>query len=496
MPCISSLIEKFSPVRGDAKCGVVLDRFLDQPGCDLLVVVEDDRPIGVIGRGVTLANEAQRPVREVMTRPLMVNAQLEPDQACALLLAHNEPVPGLVVVDQSRYVGVVSTRSLLRDQSDHRGDQADYRRFLDLISHEIRSPMNGVLAVAELLQRQPLSADSQAFVRTILESSQATLRALGDALELSQAQFGEIPLAADSILLRELMDGVQEAWQSRAARDGVTLLAAYDGEPDLSANIDAARVRQLFDKLIEASLGEAGCGAVEVSLRARREPDGLKLTGCVRNTAAGFSAEHWAAYFRAPSRKGCLDAVGPGLGVALCKRIVERLSGVIRAESNVGDGVTVTFEFTAGEALAPTAPGVGAARGARGAAHVLVVDDNATNRMVAEALCEMFDCTSECAEDGAEAVEAVRTGRFDVVLMDIRMPRMDGVEATRAIRALPGAASQVPIIALTANADPEDAKSYIACGMHSVVEKPIKPERLLQALNAALPGHAAAAAAA
>jgi CheY-like chemotaxis protein len=130
------------------------------------------------------------------------------------------------------------------------------------------------------------------------------------------------------------------------------------------------------------------------------------------------------------------------------------------------------------------------------AAHVLVVDDNATNRMVAEALCEMFDCTSECAEDGVEAVEAARTGRFDLILMDIRMPRMDGVEATRAIRALPGPAGQVPIIALTANADPEDAKTYLANGMHSVVEKPIKPEKLLAAMSDALPEQAQDSAAA
>ena len=98
----------------------------------------------------------------------------------------------------------------------------------------------------------------------------------------------------------------------------------------------------------------------------------------------------------------------------------------------------------------------------------------------------MFDCTSETAEDGVEAMEAARSGRFDLILMDIKMPRMDGMEATRTIRRLPGAAGQVPIIALTANADPDDAKAYIACGMASVVEKPIKPEKLLDAINAAL----------
>jgi CheY-like chemotaxis protein len=115
-----------------------------------------------------------------------------------------------------------------------------------------------------------------------------------------------------------------------------------------------------------------------------------------------------------------------------------------------------------------------------------VVDDNATNRMVAEALCEMFDCTSETAEDGMEAVEAARTGRFDLILMDIKMPRMDGIAATRAIRSLEGPEAMTPIVALTANVDPEDARSYLAAGMCCVVEKPIKPDRLLQAINTAL----------
>jgi CheY-like chemotaxis protein len=124
-----------------------------------------------------------------------------------------------------------------------------------------------------------------------------------------------------------------------------------------------------------------------------------------------------------------------------------------------------------------------------------VVDDNATNRMVAETLCEMFECTAESAVDGVEAVEAAATGRFDLILMDIKMPRMDGVAATRAIRSLDGAPGRVPIIALTANADPDDASAYIAAGMNGVVEKPMKPENLLHALQEALAGTDAAVAA-
>ena len=129
-------------------------------------------------------------------------------------------------------------------------------------------------------------------------------------------------------------------------------------------------------------------------------------------------------------------------------------------------------------------------------ARVLIVDDNATNRVVAQALCEMFGCTSETAEDGVEALEAVQQRRFDLILMDIKMPRMDGVQATQAIRKLTGPGSQTPIIALTANADPEDVRSYIEAGMNDVVEKPIKAERMLQALQSALEGVDAASAAA
>ncbi|MDR3509747.1 MAG: response regulator [Caulobacteraceae bacterium] len=495
MPGITHLIEVFEPIASSARCGAVLDRFLDAPGCDLLVVADHGRPIGVIGRGAVRPSEADRPVYDVMARPLTVEADIDLDQACALLLGHTEPTAGLVVIEAGRYRGVVSMRSMLRARRDESAEQLNSERLLDLISHEIRSPMNGVVAVAELLQRQPLSSDSQAFVRTILESSQATLRAINDAVELSRAEFGEMTLDAAPVLLREYIDGVQFSWHGRVAREGFTLLVSYDGEPDLNATIDGGRVRQVFDKLIEAAVTVGRGGTVEASLQAVRSLDGLRLIGRVRDSSGGLSASHLLEAFAPGGRRR--GVANLGLGPSLCQRIIARMGGSIRADSNVGAGVTVTFEFNAAETVAAADKGVSELNGMRNTAHVLVVDDNATNRMVAEALCEMFDCTSECAEDGVEAVEAARSGRFDLILMDIRMPRMDGVEATRAIRALPGAAGMVPIIALTANADPEDAKTYVDCGMHSVVEKPIKPERLLQAITAALPaasGRAAAAA--
>jgi CheY-like chemotaxis protein len=166
------------------------------------------------------------------------------------------------------------------------------------------------------------------------------------------------------------------------------------------------------------------------------------------------------------------------------------MGGRIWAENNTGRGATFAFDLTAERAVIeheqPSNVSDIADLELKSAPHVLIVDDNATNRVVAQALCEMFGCSSELAEDGMEALAAVQEQRFDLILMDIKMPRMDGVQATQAIRALPGAAGQTPIVALTANADPEDAKHYLSIGMAAVVEKPIKPERLRMAMNAAL----------
>ena len=172
----------------------------------------------------------------------------------------------------------------------------------------------------------------------------------------------------------------------------------------------------------------------------------------------------------------------------------------MEAKANPGAGAVIAFEFPADPADSEAAETAAAAIASpTRSAHILVVDDNATNRMVVEALCEMFDCSTESVVDGVEAVEAAKAGRFDVILMDIKMPRMDGVTAAREIRKLPAPAGRVPIIALTANADADEVAQYVAAGMRSVVEKPIKPDRLLEALDAALageaPGHKAAAAA-
>jgi CheY-like chemotaxis protein len=286
------------------------------------------------------------------------------------------------------------------------------------------------------------------------------------------------------------MDDVEQLWAPRASQDGVTLMVGYEGDTELAAEIDPVRIKQVFNNLIGNALKFARNGMVEARLKAWVDGSSIRMEARVRDDGPGVDAGRVDAIFEPFVHGSGPD--GAGLGLSICRQIVERMDGRIWAENNAGRGATFAFDFTAPRTVveADVQSNVQALADLELHAnpHILIVDDNATNRVVAQALCEMFGCSSETAEDGVEALEAVQARPFDLILMDIKMPRMDGVQATQAIRALTGPESRIPIVALTANADPDDAKGYIAIGMAAVVEKPIKPERLRMAMNAALTG--------
>ncbi|MBX9707102.1 MAG: response regulator, partial [Caulobacteraceae bacterium] len=361
-------------------------------------------------------------------------------------------------------------------------------QFLAIMSHELRTPMNGVLAVAELLRRQPLNDAAHAHVQTIVDSSETLLRILQDALDLSRAEAGELEMSPQPTPLRALMDDIEQMWAPRASQDSVRLIVGYEGDTELAIEIDPVRLKQVFNNLISNALKFARNGVVEASLRAWSENGKVHLEARVRDDGPGVDPGRVDAIFEPFVHGSGPD--GAGLGLSICRQIIERLDGRIWAENNAGRGATFAFDLCAPLAERPVETPSNVSNlselDLQASPHILIVDDNATNRVVAQALCEMFGCTSETAEDGLEALDAVQSRPFDLILMDIKMPRMDGVEATKAIRALSGPVGNIPIVALTANADPDDAKHYVAIGMAAVVEKPIKPERLRNAMNLAL----------
>lgn len=361
--------------------------------------------------------------------------------------------------------------------------------FFERVTSEIHQQMEGVLALAERLARQPLGADAQACVAGVAEAARSVRQILASSADLKDAALQGLTFSPEAKRVAELADEAQTRWQARASENGVTLFFSYDGDPETVAMVDVGRMHQMFDAFIAQAVAGVRRGAVEATLKATVEGDIVRLEGRVRGGSDRVMGERALDIQEIEALFGLETA----LGVAIGRRIVEAMDGELRSEANRGAGETLVFELRVPRAI----EAVEATEVLESAqpAHILVVDDNATNRMVAETLCEMFECTSESAVDGVEAVEAAKTGRFDLILMDIKMPRMDGVAATREIRALPGAAGKVPIIALTANADPEDAAGYIKAGMNGVVEKPMKPENLLRALQENLGGDGTAAAA-
>lgn len=361
--------------------------------------------------------------------------------------------------------------------------------FFERVTSEIHQQMEGVLALAERLARQPLGADAQACVAGVAEAARSVRQILASSADLKDAALSGLTFSPEPKRVAELADEAQTRWQARASESGVTLFFSYDGDPETVAMVDVARMHQMFDAFIAQAVAGVRRGAVEATLKATVEGEIVRLEGRVRGGAERVMGERALDIQEIEALFGLETA----LGVAIGRRIVEAMNGEIRSEANRGAGETLVFELQAPRAVEAAEATEVLEVAER--AHILVVDDNATNRMVAETLCEMFDCSSESAVDGVEAVEAAKTGRFDLILMDIKMPRMDGVSATRKIRALPGSAGKVPIIALTANADPEDAAGYLKAGMNGVVEKPMKPENLLRALQENLGGERAAAAA-
>ncbi|MNY01881.1 Autoinducer 2 sensor kinase/phosphatase LuxQ [compost metagenome] len=366
------------------------------------------------------------------------------------------------------------------------------------MSHEIRTPLNGVLGVAALMERELTQGSLRPYVRTILDSGNSLLRLLTDALDMSRAEAGILTLEPAPLDLDAVAADLSALWRPRAEEKNLRLTVATDTGAARWVIGDEMRLKQLLNNLIGNALKFTREGAVEVSLSTRLDDGRVRLDAVVDDSGPGVSAEAAVAIFE-PFNTGEAgrQGAGAGLGLAICRQIVERMEGQLALERSPAGGARFRFDLhlplaeadarrNEDQAVAPTA---------HETLHVLVVDDNAANRFVAGKVLELFGCTHETAEDGRQALERAAFAPFDLILMDVKMPVMDGVAATRAIRALPDPASAVPILALTANADPRDEAEYLAAGMDGVAQKPIQPDALLNAIRLALSRHAVAQAA-
>ncbi|MCO8028951.1 ATP-binding protein [Brevundimonas diminuta] len=533
MARIGDFVDASAPMAPDALGAEALARFEAEPETLVIAVADaEGRPVGLIERNaftLKLAAEfgralyVRRPISALMdAAPMVVEADASADMLFQSMDAAGlgALLKGFIVVSRGRYVGVGAglhvlqagvaihkrraeamadlAQDLVRAEAEARASSRAKSEFLAVMSHEIRTPLNGVLGVAALMERQLTQDDLRPHVRTILDSGASLLRLLTDALDMSRAEAGMLTLEPAPLDLQSVAADLSALWSPRAEEKALELQV----EAELTAARwivgDEMRLKQLLNNLIGNALKFTEAGVVRVRLTTALQDGQVRLSATVDDSGPGVSEEAARAIFE-PFNTGEAgrQGAGAGLGLAICRQIVERMEGVLAVERSPQGGARFCFDLRLplAERDARRAEDRQASPTLHETLHVLVVDDHAANRFVAGKVLELFGCTHETAENGRQAVERAAAAPFDLILMDVKMPVMDGVAATRAIRALPGPAAALPILALTANADPRDEAAYLAAGMDGVAQKPIQPDALLNAIRLALSrGEAAKAA--
>ena len=354
-------------------------------------------------------------------------------------------------------------------------------RFLASMSHEIRTPMNGVLGVLHLLRAEDLSDGGRKLLDEALQCGHMLSELINDILDLSKIEADQMQLWPEPTDPAAALRGVANMLRPQAEAKGLVL--AIEGEPECGwSSIDPVRLRQALFNLMGNAVKFTHEGHVIARLGHTGEGEGKRLRFELEDTGVGIPEEAQARLFgrfQQADNSASRQFGGTGLGLAITRHLVRLMGGEVGFRSVEGQGSTFWFDISAPDAPRPMALPQADADGLEGL-RVLVVEDNAANRMIVRNILENLGAEVELAEDGASGVEAARTAAPSLILMDVQMPGMDGLEATRRIRALPGPAGLTPIIALTANVLEHQRRAYLECGMDGVVGKPISPAALLK----------------
>ena len=380
--------------------------------------------------------------------------------------------------------------------------------FLATMSHEIRTPMNGVLGMIDVLQRQGLDGPQRRTVSTIRDSAQSLLRIIDDVLDFSKIEAGRLELEETAFSLSGLIDGVAGTFRQQAIIKGLALEVEIDAGSDDALVGDPTRVRQVLFNLLGNAIKFTERG--RITLHAGTEPLGqgaTKVTISVSDTGIGLTPDQRARLFQPFAQADSSTTRrfgGTGLGLSIVRRLAQLMKGDIAAESRQGAGstFTVTLRLMAAPAdsplntmlrTAPRLPRATAARRSKSSARILIADDHPVNREVLVRQLELLGIASDTANDGVEALEAwaAADGHYTAVLADIHMPRMDGHELTRQIRAAEAkrgtSATRTPIVAVTANAMKGEDERCLAAGMDAYLAKPVNMDQLRTTLERWMP---------
>jgi signal transduction histidine kinase/CheY-like chemotaxis protein/HPt (histidine-containing phosphotransfer) domain-containing protein len=360
--------------------------------------------------------------------------------------------------------------------------------FLASMSHEIRTPLNGIIGYTDLLMDQDLRPEQRRIVERIQFAGASLLTVVNDILDFSKIEAGQITLQPHPFSLKALLDNTISIVAEFAERKGLVL--EIDTDPQLPKVLvgDEARLRQILLNLLNNAVKFTRVGRVRLEVRCQSSRSCDKIWFAVSDTGVGIPRDlHQNLFqrFYQVNQSSTREFGGTGLGLAISKKLVQLMGGEIGVESEEGKGSTFWFCVSLSRAddgavarqHAAAIPQTGVT------GRILLVEDLEHNRDLARTILAAAGHEVDAAENGAEAVQAVQATRYNLILMDVQMPVMDGITATQKIRELPPPCNAIPIIAMTANVLPQQVKEFGEAGMNDHVGKPFKRAELLQKVN-------------
>ena len=385
----------------------------------------------------------------------------------------------------ARIEGLVETVDAERRLRE-RAEAADRAKsdLLAVVSHELRTPMGAVISMSELLLNGPLDPTQRHYAETLQQSAKSLLTVLNDILDYSKLEAGRFELDSAVFDLHELVRSVGSELQARTREKGIEGVVNIGPSCPRFVAGDASRVRQVLTNLIDNAVKFTSAGSVRLHANAGEAGGKLKLRFDVTDTGIGFGEFQKQRLFQPYAQAGAQrEPIWRHRARPFHRQAADRADGGrdrLRERAGTRQPVLVHDSRRAGRDARPSkeTQATGTLTG-----HVLVVEDNAVNRMLIGAYLEEFGLTYDVVENGAQALKQLAAKDYDLVLMDIMMPELDGVETTKRIRKMGGEAGEVPIVALTAHAMKGDREDYLAAGMDGYVSKPIRGRELFGALK-------------